>query len=210
MRRILLALTVVLSSSAFLINYAFSEMPQAKGTVVIGEKPTYIKGNQAVTLLPTDLNMSQAQLLSKAYEIAKADGHKDPELVQGIILQESEAGRATAYRVAGSKSEPYYGVGQVKLDATRDVMSAYPAMWTKYRFQTKTDDELKAYLILNNVFNMEVTSKYLRILEVRYGLSGRDLLNAYQKGPGGYKEVDPDEYHYARGVEDKLARMKRR
>jgi hypothetical protein len=209
MRRILLALTVILSSSAFLVHSAFERMPQAKGTAVLGEKPTFVMGGQATTLLPETMSMSQHAILNKAFEIAKADGHRDPQLVQGVLLVETEAGGSSNYRVAGSKTSPYYGVGQVKLEAVRDVMAAHPSLWSKYKFQTKTDDELKAHLILDTVFNIEVTSKYLRLLQTRYGLQGRDLLNAYQKGPGGYKEVDPDDHYYALRVENKLAKVKR-
>jgi soluble lytic murein transglycosylase-like protein len=200
-------MTAILASSIVLLSQAYTFIPDAVGTSVIGEKPTHIMGGQAVVLLPENMSMKQAQILNTAYEIAKADGHKDPQLVQGVLLQESGAGGGT-YRVAGPSKEPYYGVGQIKVSAARDVMSAYPALWSKYSFQTKTDDELKAHLILNTVFNIEITSKYLRLLQIRYGFTGRELLNAYNRGPGGVKSIDNDEFHYAKGVEAKLGRNK--
>jgi hypothetical protein len=175
---------------------------------VLAEKSTSTRiGGQVAVLIPADLGVTQHQLLNMAYEIAKADGHKNPELVQGILLQESRAGGMTTYKVAGNKGDEYYGVGQIKLGATREVMSTWPALWAKYKFQTRTDDELKANLILNNQFNIEVTSKYLKLLQTRYGFTGRQLLNAYQQGPGGVHGVGEDHY-YALQVEAKLAEMK--
>ncbi len=206
MRRILLGMTVILASSVLILSQAYNYIPNAVGTSVIGEKPTHIVGGQAVTLLPDNMTMKQAQILNTAFEIAKADGHKDPALVQGVLLQESRAGGADNYRVAGPSKEPYYGVGQVKVSTAREVMREFPKLWAKYDFQTKTDDELKAHLILNTVFNIEITSKYLRLLQTRYGFQGRELLNAYNRGPGGVKDVDHDDFHYAKGVEAKLGR----
>lgn len=149
----------------------------------------------------------QQQVLNNAYAQAKADGHKNPELVQGVLLQESKAGDMPSYKVAGSKGNEYFGLGQLKLGAARDVMASWPSLWGKYSFQTKTDDELKANLILNQAFNIEMTSKYLKLLQTRYGFQGRELMNAYNRGPGGVKKVGAD-WHYARGVEAKLVEAK--
>ena len=89
-------------------------------------------------------------------------------------------------------------------------MGAFPVLWEKYKFQTRTDDELKANLILNQTFNIEITSKYLKLLQDRYGYSGRQLVNAYNRGPGGVKSVDSDSFHYALGVERNISNMKAR
>lgn len=154
-------------------------------------------------------NLSTAQILNTAYLQAKADGHKNPELVQGVLLQESKAGALPSFKVAGNKGDEYFGLGQLKLGAARDVMKAFPALWNKYSFHTKTDDELKANLILNHGFNIEITSKYLRLLQTRYGFSGRELVNAYNRGPGGVKRVGHD-YRYAVSVEAALADAKQK
>lgn len=184
--------------------------PQPIANSVLAEKPTPNKiGGQAAVLLPDNLANSQHQVLNVAYEQAKADGHRDPQLVQGVLLQESHAGGLAAYKVAGNKGDEYYGLGQLKLGAARDVMKAYPELWDKYKFQTHTDDELKANLILNPRFNIEVTSKYLKLLQKLYGFTGRDLVNAYNRGPGGVKSIDSADFHYAREMEAKLAAMKR-
>lgn len=208
MYKIVAALGVVLALVSGVV-YKFDDLiPKPVATVVLAEKPGHIVGGQAAVLVPADLTTSQHLVLNKAYEIAKADGHKNPELVQGILLQESHAGGLKSYKVAGNKGDEYYGLGQLKLSAARDVMASWPALWEKYKFQTKTDDELKANLILNPVFNIELTSKYLRLLQTRYGLSGRELVNAYNRGPTGVKLIDSSEFHYARGVEAKLVAYK--
>jgi soluble lytic murein transglycosylase-like protein len=88
------------------------------------------------------------------------------------------------------------------------VLNKFPNLFSKYNISTKTDDEIKANLILNDKFNIEVASKYLLILQKQYGFSGRELVNAYNRGPGGVKDVGND-YHYAIGAEAKLAAFKK-
>jgi soluble lytic murein transglycosylase-like protein len=96
---------------------------------------------------------------------------------------------------------------QLKLAAARDVLSRWPDLYKEYGFHTKTDDEIKANLILNESFNIEVGARYLLLLKQTYGFSGKTLLNAYNRGPGGVTAVD-DSYHYAVGAERKLAAFK--
>lgn len=201
------ALVVVLALAVSAVVKFGDMQPEPISNTVLAEKPGISIGGQAAVIVPNDLSSSQHVILNKAYAIAKADGHKNPELVQGVILQESHAGQGN-YKVAGNKGDEYFGLGQLKLGAAKEVMSAWPALWAKFKFQGKSDDELKANLILNSDFNMEVTSKYLKLLQQRYGFTGRELVNAYNRGPGGVKSVDSATFHYAIGVEDKLAAMK--
>lgn len=196
---------VLVSTAVFKLDVL---MPTPAANVVLAEKPTHIMGGQAAVVVPNDLNSTQHQILNTAYAQAKADGHRHPELVQGILLQETHAGGLKSYKVAGNRGDEYFGLGQLKLGAARDVMATWPALWAKYNFHTKTDDELKANLILNQTFNIEMTSKYLKLLAVRYKLEGRELVNAYNRGPGGVKDVGSD-FHYAVGVEEKLRQRKR-
>lgn len=182
--------------------------PVPTSNVVIAEKSDIIMGGQIAMVVPDDLSAAQHLVLTRAYEQAKADGHPNPEVVQSVLLQESKAGAHSSYKVAGTKGNEYFGLGQLKLTAARDVMKAFPVLWDKYKFQTQTDDELKANLILNAAFNIEITSKYLRLLQTRYGFKGRELLNAYNRGPAGVKLVGAD-YHYAIAAEAKLAEAKK-
>lgn len=207
MSKVMIGLLTVLGAVTIAAVQIFGTLPVPIGTSVIGEKPVGPRmGNQAAMVLPKGLTKEQHQILTKAYLQAKADGHRHPELVQGVILQESKAGGMRSYRVAGNVGDEYYGLGQIKVGAARDVLARWPELWTKYKFQTRTDDELKANLILNHAFNIEVTSKYLLLLAKQYGFQGRELLNAYNRGPGGVKTVD-DTYHYAIGVENHVRRI---
>lgn len=203
------ALSVVLAlvSAGFMNLTAL--LPTPTPNVVLAEKPTASKiGGQAAVLVPNDLSGAQHLVLNKAYEQAKADGHAHPELVQGVLLQETRAGGMANYKVAGNKGDEYYGLGQLKVAAARDVMAAWPELWAKYKFQGRSDDELKANLILNAAFNIELTSKYLKLLQKRYGFTGRELVNAYNRGPGGVKLVG-DDWHYGLGVEAHVSNLRK-
>lgn len=150
----------------------------------------------------------QKDLMSDASQIAKQDGHK-PEVVQSILLQESLAGTVKGYTVSKHGTSTYYGVMQLTKGAAKDVLSKWPSLYSKYGMQTRTEEEMKAHLILNDKFNIEVASKYLLMLRKQYGFSGRELLNAYNQGPGGVKNVDND-FYYAIEAEKKLRAYKAR
>jgi hypothetical protein len=208
MKRVMVVLSLITGLAVFGAGELFSFMPTSIGTAVIAEKAKDGRvGGGAAVLLPSNMTTDQGQMLNKAYEIAKADGHKNPELVQSVLLQETLAGGLKSYRVANPGPEAYFGPMQIKLAAAKSVLSKWPGLFTKYALHTKTDDEIKANLILNDRFNIEVGSKYLLILEKEYGYQGRELVNAYNRGPGGVKNVSND-FHYAKGAEMKLAAYK--
>jgi hypothetical protein len=210
MKKVIVCLALVAASAVYGAAELFQFVPHTTGTAVIAEKTEGGKvGGQAATLLPTSMTPEQGKLMNVAYTIAKADGHKNPEIVQSVLLQESGGGTAAKMRVANPGPEAYFGPMQLKLVAAKAVLSRWPALFVKYHFQTRTDDEIKANLILNDEFNIAVGSKYLLLLQREYGFNGRELLNAYNRGPAGVKEVGAD-YHYARGAEAKLAAYKRR
>ena len=208
MKKVLCAMACIATLASFGMWHAYHEfVPKPIASAVIGEKPGKNQHGQIAIKLPDNLSNDQSRLLSLAYKLAKEDGHKSPEIVQMVLLQETQAGGMKSYRVANPGADAYFGPMQIKLAAARDVLNNYPALWSKYSFHTKTDDEVKANLILNDKFNIEVGSKYLLILSKQYGFSGRKLLNAYNRGPGGVHSVD-DGYHYAIGAEAKLASYK--
>lgn len=184
-------------------------MPVPIATAVIAEKPDKIMGGKAAILLPTNLTDKQSNLLSLASKFALAEG-LSPALVQSVLLQETNAGGIKSYRVANPGPEAYFGPMQIKLGASKDVLRQNPYLFTKYDFHTKSDDEIKANLILNEPFNLEVGTKYLRLLQKQYGFTGRNLMNAYNRGAGGVNFINPDEFHYALGAEAKLAAWKRK
>lgn len=210
MERVLAIMAALLSACLLLLAVGVNKLPKPVPTAVIAEKPVGpVMGGQVATLLPASLTPKQHQVLNLAYKQAKKDGHRNPEIVQSVLLQETHAGGLKSYRVAGNKGDEYYGEGQLKVAAVRDVMKRWPELWEKYGFHTRTDQEIIAHLILDVKFNVEMTSKYLLLLQQQYGFTGRRLLNAYNRGPGGVRAVDDSEFHYAIGAERKLAAIKR-
>lgn len=208
MKKVIFALSFATVGTLYLASSLYAMMPKAEPTAVIAEKGTDNKlGDQIAMIVPPSLSASQNRLLTEAYKIAKVDGHKNPEIVQAVLLQETQAGSMKTFRVANPGPEAYFGVMQIKLKAAKDVLNQVPSLYAKYGLQTRTDDEIKANLILNDKFNVEVGSKYLLMLQRQYGFTGRTLLNAYNRGPGGVQAVDSS-YHYAIGAEQKLAAWK--
>lgn len=163
--------------------------------------------------LPEKISGNQARILSAAYDIAKRDGHSQPQILQGIVLQESRAGGMSSYKVAGQEfglktNERYYGLAQLKLSATKDVMSRYPELWNEFNFQTRMDEELIAKLIENDNFNLSVASKYLLILKASGYNTVKQMALAYNQGPGGAKGQDADTHHYSKGVMAYIQKLK--
>lgn len=186
----------------------FKLSPSPVSNSVIAEKSEGSIGGQIATVVPANLSSKQSKLLNMAYTAGKENGLKDPEIVQAILLQETRAGTGS-YKVANPGPDAYFGPMQIKLTAARAVLARWPSMYEKFGFHTRTDDEIKANLILNEGFNLDVAAKYLVILKKDYGFNGRELMNAYNRGPTGVRAVDSD-YHYAVGAEAKLASWKNR
>lgn len=135
---------------------------------------------------------SEQQLTGFALQVAKDDGHKHPCLLVGVIKVESEAGTASTYRVvkhgSGKQVSTFYGAGQLTIGAAKATMKRFPDLWGD--FNTRTEEELKARLILDDRFNVRVASKYLLIMGVNrnpdkgvtaynVGLGGVELVNYY-------------------------------
>ncbi len=155
--------------------------------------------------LPTDISPDQARILSMAYSIAKKDGHANPQLLQGIVMQETLAGAYKTYKVAGQEfglrtNERYYGISQIKLVAAKDVLNRYPELRKEFNFHTKEDEEIVAKLIEDDRFNLSVASKYLLVLKSFGYDTIKQLALAYNQGPGGAKNHNSDTHHYSKGV----------
>jgi hypothetical protein len=183
-------------------------------TVVVSAHPTSVisipssdnaTGSGMAISLHERLTSRQARVLGMAYEIAKEDGHKYPQLLQGILMQESKAGEMKSYKVAGQEfglrtNERYYGVAQIKLVAARAVLSSFPGLRSKFKIQSDTDEEIIAKLIEDDEFNISIASKYLLILK-RLGYDTmKQVALAYNQGPGGARGKDANTNKYSRGV----------
>lgn len=178
--------------SVFLFSEIIDSDSHAIGNSVIALKTNGVnRGDSVSIILPDNLSDHQYKILNEAYSQAKKDGHDNPEILQGILLQETRAGGLKQYKVAGHEfglgaGERYYGVAQIKKSAAKDVLAEYPELKSEYNFHTDTDEELIANLIMNDSFNISVASKYLLILKRRYNISDKNLIAAYNQGPGGF------------------------
>ena len=190
-----MVLGLAVSSSYFVIS------KQSSAEITMSSSDS----NRVSMDIPKNLSQHQAELLSQAYEIAQKDGHKQPQILQGIILQESQAGDMKSYKVAGQEyglktNLRYYGVAQIKLAAALDVLKTYPKMREEFNIRTNTDEEVIAKLIENDKFNMSVASKYLLLLRNAGYDTIKQLAVAYNQGAGGAKSIDPNKNHYSNGV----------
>lgn len=199
---------VTISVSAALLTSAYTDIIPTSVINIPNDDGT--KGGGVSINIPDTLSDKQAHLLSLAYDIAKKDGHKNPQVLQGIILQETHAGELKSYKVAGQEfglrpNERYYGVAQIKLSATRDVLEQFPNLKRQFGFHTNADEEIIANLILNDAFNLSVASKYLKVLKIRYKVSDAELVAAYNQGPGGRGNENGQKY--ARLVSNHISRL---
>lgn len=192
-------LGVAVNASTLVIT----KQPTSVTYIPMDENSNTVGGGMAIEM-PANPTTKQAQVLLMAYDIAKRDGHPYPQLLQGILLQETLAGGLDTYSVAGGEyglpaNKRYYGLGQIKLSAAKDVLAEYPEMWKEFEFHTRADEEIIAKLIENDEFNISVASKYLLILR-RYGYATpHELAKAYNMGPGGARSAGPTT-HYSEGV----------
>ncbi len=164
-------------------------------------------GAEVAMALPSTITADQQALLNFAYEIARADGYKKPQWLQGIIMQETKAGGMKEYRVAGLQNklnDRYFGVSQIKLAAAKDVMNKHPEMW-KY-LDTKTDEELQARLVLDDKFNIRVASKYGLMMGINQNASKG--ITAYNQGLGGAQNIDENSWKYTTSVFNHVERLK--
>lgn len=185
-----------------------------KGTAVIYSMTEDGKnGNKPLTtVVPDDLTNRQQNLLNFAYEIARADGYKHPSFLQGILMQESRGCSVKNFRVAGltnKSGDRYFGCGQLKLSAAKAVLRQYPELW-KY-LDSRTDEELQARLILDDQFNIRISSKYCLMMGINENPSR--AITAYNVGPGGVKNVNYETFGYTNSVKsysEKISRHHKR
>lgn len=179
------------------------------GTAVISTMSSDNKngGNPITVKLPTNLTQKQFEMLNFAYEVAQSDGFKEPKYLQGIIMQESKAGSMNSFRVAGLTNaigNRYFGIGQIKLQAAKAVMSRFPEMW-KF-LDTRTDEELQARLIVDDHFNVRVASKYAIIMGINENPT--KAITAYNLGAGGAMGVDAASHDYTVKVKQHAEKVK--
>ena len=196
--RFISAMCAVLSITVGLAAWKISEpLISQNGTSVIYAKTDDGKnGNKPLTVKITEkLSSKQHELLNFAFDVAKGDGIKHPQYLQGILMTESNGCDMKNFRVAGLTNkvgDRYFGCGQIKLNAAKAVMSKYPEMW-KY-LESQTDEELQARLILDDKFNIRVSSKYVLMMGINNDATR--AITAYNTGALGATRVDPETHGY--------------
>jgi len=186
------------------------------------------KGERHIVSLPRSIDREQADMLLYAYDVAKADGHREPAVLQGLIWQESKAGGYKGHEVAGDEAglkfgKRYYGVGQIKVAAAQDVFKRFPndfpgfyqprirekqANGTMKTVQKaaylKTNEEIIAHLIMDKKFNIRVASKYLWMMgrneKRNYVRPTNFAITAYNRGLGGALGSEYNDWHYTVAV----------
>lgn len=144
-----------------------------------------------------NVSTQQANLLVLAHQIAEKDGHKEPKLLQGLLMQETRAGADPNYKRALNRC---YGVLQLKIAAAQDVLKAYPELATKYNIDIRNHGAIKKKLIHDDEFNLMMGSRYLLILRT-YGYSTmKQMALAWNQGAGGAKRFNADTFPYVKGV----------
>ena len=214
--RLALSILAVISVMSVGVLGNFYQITQPKvGTSVISPKhDKQIGGSDLTFAIPENLSEKQHRLLNFAYSIAKKTGLKSPEILQGIIFQESRAGALDSYKVAGQEfglktNERYYGISQMKLSAAKHILGRYPYLRDKYDFHTNTDEEVIANLIMNDEFNIEAASLYLKIISDDYGSDKNYMIAAFNKGPSGAKHVgDPGALDYVIKVKNHIKNIR--
>jgi hypothetical protein len=144
---------------------------------------------------PAATLVADQTLAEYTMQVATADGHKEPKYVVGVLKVESKLGESK-HRVVKQGSSTFYGVGQVSIGAAKAVMKRFSDLWND--FDTRSDEELKARLILDDRFNASVTSKYLLMMGVNKNAAKG--IAAYNLGEGGVQQVNAATHPYTRKV----------
>lgn len=141
---------------------------------------------------PQYLTVKQYSILRRAMQFGEP---YDLELtMMAIALQESSAGRfGPVGDIGNGFGRRSYGVMQVKKQTAKHVIDYYDMT------MPKTDEELIARLIYDEDYNMTIALHYLLLLR-ESGMGWRELVTAYNQGPGGARLVNPENFYYTERI----------
>lgn len=202
----ILAMTIALSTPSFAQSDADSQAP----ILELSERQAIIAdfvatAPPAFTLnLPSTLSERQTLLITAAHRQGIEDEHKNPELLGGILMQETKAGHDPRYL---KPTNNCYGIFQIKIGTAMHVLNVYPELISKYKVQAGNQAAVKNQLIKDDAFNTAVASKYILIL-MKYGYSSiRELALAYNQGMAGGKTKNPKTFPYSNDVAKHVANL---
>jgi hypothetical protein len=170
---------------------------------------------QAETLKHPDLQVSgydanQVKLMKIAYNVGSEYGIA--EVMQGILLQETIAGRF-GNRIGGvseglAVGKRYYGVTQMKISAVEDALKTYPIYIKKYfgnrRLPQIAEEEIINKLMSNDEFAIRMASLYFSKYQ-KQAANTAEAIAMYNRGPAGAKQLaNPSTFFYVEGVQDHI------
>jgi hypothetical protein len=170
---------------------------------------------RAETLKHPELQVSgydanQVKLMKIAYNVGSEYGIA--EVMQGILLQETIAGRF-GNRIGGvseglAVGKRYYGVTQMKISAVEDALTTYPIYIKKYfgnrNLPQIADEEIINKLMSNDEFAIRMASLYFSKYK-KQANGTAEAIAMYNRGPAGAKQLaNPATFFYVEGVQDHI------
>lgn len=144
-----------------------------------------------------NFSLHQKHILTTAYNLAKEDGLKNPYILSGILLVESNAGKGKKFRT--SKHKPLYdksvGIAQILPSTAKMILKRYPNLRNKMN-----NKGLNSNLANNDSFNISLASKYLVELSKK-NHSDAQLIAAYNLGHSIKK---PEKMFYVKKVQSQI------
>jgi hypothetical protein len=147
------------------------------------------------------------QLMVIAYKKGLAIGY--PETIQGILQQETRAGKLGRIGNKGSTVRyKSYGVMQIQPDTALFIMRK---LWKMNKQDIPSLHELIVRLLLDDEFNINLGTSYFSYLIDKFGgseapLSWTKAVLSYNIGPGRYYErgLEFDPNNYIEGVKNNI------
>lgn len=164
---------------------------------------------------PSHSSKQQSYYLNKAHDVASDVGTVPPEIVQGILIQESKGGQVPS--LVGSRSggvgHRSYGVMQIKVEAARSVLIRYPDLLHRYfhnvPLKNLTDEEIIVVLMTNHEANIRIGCYHL-ITYFKIVKQWDKAIVAYNIGIGNaLKMGDASNHHYLHSVKNNIKRIVR-
>lgn len=156
--------------------------------------------------------LTHDQLMMVAYSKGAEIGF--PETIQGILQQETRAGR---FGRIGNKNATVryksYGVMQIQPDTAIFILKK---LWKWTDEEVPPLGELIIQLVTDDIFNIELGTSYFEYLVNYYGgpdayLAWSKAVLAYNVGPGRFQDFgfsfDPN--NYIKGVQSKIIKLVR-
>lgn len=151
-----------------------------------------------------EFTKKQTKLLHHAFNHDNKNEY--PETIQGILLQESKAGklRTTGSGYFDDWRNDYYGVMQIKFTTAKWIIRK------TFDYDMYGDVQLLLLLINNNKFNIQIGTIYFKYLMKSFDGNWKKAVLAYNVGPGKVREcgLNYDPNKYVNGVNNHIKTLR--